>query len=478
MSGVNRRKRLYLLCAVFVILCTATFALTRTEEEKEQIKNSGEIILEVPGDTVQSLSWEYEDTSLAFHREEGWLYDEDETFPVDEDAIMELLEPFASFGVSFVIEDVSDYGMYGLDTPVCTIAFATADRSYTVELGDFSNMDSERYVSIGDGNVYLAKVDPLDRFDAALQDLIDHDEPLSYDRISGMEISGVDHYSIFYAEDHEAAYTEEDVYFTERNGAAVPLDSARVDSYLGYLTTVDLSDYVTYHATPEDLKTYGLDAPELTVSVDYTAQDEAGDDVSDTFTLSVSCDPEELARRKQADAAEPEDTETPVKELTAYARVGDSPIIYRISEADCLNLMAASFHDLRHRELLPAGFADVEQIDVQLEGSAYSFTASGSNEDRIWTYLEQEIELDGLQTALEGLCAASADSFTDEAPDGKEEIRLTVSFRQEDRPPVEIALYRHDGGSCLAVVDGTPFALVDRSSTVDLIESVHAIVLN
>jgi hypothetical protein len=477
---MNRRKRLYLLSAVFVVLCGVTFALTRAQGEQEKIKDSGEIILEVPSETVQSLSWEYGDTKLAFHRDPGWLYDGDEAFPVAEAKITELLEPFEAFGVSFVIEDVTDYGMYGLESPVCTIEFATEDRSYTVELGDFSSMDSERYISIGDGNVYLAKVDPLEQFDASLQDMIDHDEPLSYDRISNMEVSGVDDYSVFYAEDQEAAYTGEDVYFTERAGAVVPLDRDRVDSYLGYLTTVDLSDYVTYDATAEDLKRCGLDAPELTVSVDYTDRDADGNEFSDTFILSVSCDPEELARRKQADAAAPEDAETPEEEieLTAYARVGDSPIIYRISEVDCLNLMAASFNDLRHRELLTADFADVEQIDVQLEGSAYSFTASGKEEERSWSYLDRDVEIGGLQAALEDLQAASADSFTDEAPDGKEEIRLTVSFRQEERPPVEIALYRHDGGSCLAVVDGAPFALVDRSGAVDLIEEVHAIVLN
>ena len=146
MFRANRRKRLYLLLAVFAVLCAATFALTRTAEKKEKIKNSGEIILEVPGDTVESLSWEFGDTSLAFHRDGVWLYDGDETFPVDEAKIMELLEQFEAFGVSFVIEEVTDHGMYGLEDPVCTIAFTAADRSYTVELGDFSSMDNERYI--------------------------------------------------------------------------------------------------------------------------------------------------------------------------------------------------------------------------------------------------------------------------------------------------------------------------------------------
>lgn len=43
---------------------------------------------------------------------------------------------------------------------------------------------------------------------------------------------------------------------------------------------------------------------------------------------------------------------------------------------------------------------------------------------------------------------------------------------------MEISLYRYDGSSCLAVVDGVPTALVERSQVVDLIEAVNAIVLN
>lgn len=125
------------------------------KEEKEQIKTSGEIVLEVSSSDVR----EYGETALAFHKDGNWLYDEDEAFPVDEESIHEMLEPFETFGVSFIIEEVSDYSMYGRDEPACTIKLATAERTHEITMGNFSNMDEERYVSIGDGNVYLAKVD-------------------------------------------------------------------------------------------------------------------------------------------------------------------------------------------------------------------------------------------------------------------------------------------------------------------------------
>ena len=148
---MKRYKRLYLLLGVLAVACIATFGVLRFEEHQEQIKNSDEIILKVPSDTVTSLSWEYQEESLSFHKEEVWLYDEDEAFPVSEEKINGLLAQFEEFGASFIIENVQDYGQYGLDVPVCTIRFSTDEQEYEVQLGDYSSMDSERYVSIGSG---------------------------------------------------------------------------------------------------------------------------------------------------------------------------------------------------------------------------------------------------------------------------------------------------------------------------------------
>ena len=72
----------------------------------------------------------------------------------------------------------------------------------------------------------------------------------------------------------------------------------------------------------------------------------------------------------------------------------------------------------------------------------------------------------------------TAEEFTDERPDQKEEISLTVHLDNENFPQVAIKLYRYDGSHCLAVVDGESVSLVDRTAVVDLIEAVHAIVLD
>ena len=152
---MKRAKRIYILLGVLAVVCIAAFAVMQYQEQQEIIQNTDEIILEVDAGTVQSLSWEYESETLAFHKDGTWLYDEDEAFPVDEEKMNALLETFQAFGASFIIHDVTDFAQYGLDDPVCTIDLATEDASYEIQLGDYSTMDAQRYVSIGDGNVYL-----------------------------------------------------------------------------------------------------------------------------------------------------------------------------------------------------------------------------------------------------------------------------------------------------------------------------------
>lgn len=465
---MNRSKKLYILLGILAAACVGTFAVTRMEERKEQIRETGEIILELPGASVQSLSWEYGGETLAFHRDEIWLYDEDENFPVSEEKINELLEQFQAFGAAFIIENVEDFGQYGLDDPICTIGLSTAEQTYEVKLGDYSKMDSQRYVSIGDGNVYLVKHDPLDEYDAVLSDMIDHDEIPDFDHVAQIQFEGAETYRITYQENSTDSYSGEDIYFTQQDGKTLPLDTSKVDSYLRSITNLNPVNYVSYHATDEELRAYGLDAPELTITVDYTTEGEHGEKTADTFVLYVSPDPEDVKAAGEAeDGGE--------AEISAYIRVGESQIVYKVSSGSYQKLAAASCNDLRHSEVIWADFDHVQQIDISLEGNRYTLTSGRNGSERTWAYQEEELEITDLQSALESLTATE---FIDEQPTQKEEIGLTVHLDSESFPQVEIKLYRYDGSRCLAVVDGESVSLVERAAVVDLIEAIHAVVLD
>ena len=498
---MKRYKRLLIMAAVLVVACIATLALTRYEEKQEQIRTSDEIILQIPTDTVQSVSWEYSGGgSLAFHKtDEGWKYQDDEAFPVSEEKVMAILEHFEEYGVTFVISDVTDYAQYGLDDPEAVLHLATEERSYDIKMGAFSKMDEQRYIDIGDGNVYLVGEDPIDYVSASLSDMILHDDTPGFETVVDITFSGSENYTIVRTDESTDTYNpEDDIYFVERNGKTVPLDTGKVRQYLNTVTSLDLLDYVTYNATEEELQTYGLDDPMLSVTVNftYTETDEDGEEttVSDTCIFHISENPEE---RSEADKQIAEGNNA--GSVTKYVRIGNSQIVYTMDDTDFAILKAAAYDDLRHGEVFWADFDTVTRIDIALEGNEHTLVSElNEDEERVWYYGEDALtpsteettddseenqaeeeadtlDISGIEAALLNL---TADSFTDELPTEVEEIGLTLYLDNENFPTVEVRLYRYDGSLCLAVVDGDPVSLVTRSSVMELVEAVQAIVLN
>lgn len=481
---MKRAKKLYILLGVLVLCCAATFILTRMEDEKEQIKASGETILSLDPSQVTSLSWEYDEESLAFHKDDTWLWDDDDAFPVSEDKINQLLGAFEDLGAAFTIEEVEDYGQYGLEEPTCTIDIQAGEDSYRIELGDFSQMDSQRYLSLGDGNVYLVTSDPMELYEVTIEDMIENDTVPALENVSRIEVSRVDDYSITYEADSHDSPCEDDVYFTTLSGSVLPLDTYRVESYLDVLESLELTDYMSYTADDVFLESYGLDDPELTVTVDYSYEAEDGEESSDSFTIAVSRSPEDRAAAEAKEAEEDgaedvQEEEEDTEQIPAYLRVGDSQIIYEISQEKFEALMEAARDNLRHTEVFTADFDQVTGIDLSLEGEDYSmlYEEEEDEDEGTWIYNEEEINISALQSAIEGL---RSESFTGDKPasDAKEEISLTIYLDNEYFPQIELVFYRYDGSDCLCLVDGVPTSLVSRADVVELIEAVNAVILN
>lgn len=462
---MKRAKRLYLWSGILIVACIVTIGIMRLEEYTEQIKESGEVVLSVSSDTVETLSWENEDGTFSFYlNEEDWIYEDDEAFPVDEEIINEMLEVFEELSAAFIIEEVEDYSQYGLDDPVCTITFTASELTYEVQLGSYSQLDEQRYVSLGDGNVYLLNHDPLDEYGAVMEDVIQYDTLLTYDAVTEVRIVNDENYTIIYEEESTNSYSEDDVYFAQLDGESAPLDTDVVEGYFSTIQSLDLTNYVTYNVTEEELETYGLTDPEITISVDCVTLDEDDNESVETFELYVSRHTEDV------DIELTDDTE----EMRVYIRVGTSSIIYQITIDEYEELLACTYNDFRHLELYTAEFTDITGMDVVIDGETYTITSEVVDDERVYSYLDEEIDTGDIEAAIENL---QADSFTDEVSTGESEIAITLYLENENYSEIEIELFRQDGEYCIATINGESVALVERTLMVDLVEAINAIVL-
>ena len=452
---MNRTKKVYVLLAVLVVMSLVTFFATHVEKKKEDIKESGETVLEIPTDSVTSLSWNTEDNqSFAFHKDDKkWIYDEDEAFPVDKKKIEKVLKPFEKAQADFIIEDVEDFEQYGLKDPTCVIDVKTKDKDYKIEAGDFSEMDSERYVSIGDGNVYLMKTDPMETFDVALKDFIKNDKIPEFDEVEEIRFGDLEKCKIVCEENDGSSYRKDDKYFEHRDDKKIPMDPKAVEDYLDELENLNLNQYVTYNATDEEITQYGLENPQLKITVEYVKDEE-----KKTSVIS-------LGQNSEAKDDEGE---------KGYLRLDDSRIIYEIRGDEYDSLIEKSGENLRYKTAIPFDFEDIDTIEVSMDGKTYAIKVDGDKDDVNFLYKDEVIED---VTFGENFKSLKVSEFTEEQPMDEKELSIVVTSKDESLPQVEINIYRYDGENCIVCVDNEPLGYLMRTKMISLKEAVNSVVL-
>lgn len=222
--------------------------------------------------------------------------------------------------------------------------------------------------------------------------------------------------------------------------------------------------YVTYNATDEELAKYGLDEPQYNLEVKYTPKSEDSSEDSGDSTDSEAGSSEKTfilhVSAKQDDKA--------------YVRIGDSKIIYEITEDEYKNVTDGSYDSLRYKSVVTADLSDVDSVKVTLEDKDYTIDLSEKKGDIVSTYDGEEIEGTDFTDALKAL---KASDFTSEEPSEKEEISFTLHYKDDKYPEKEVKIYRYDGTNCLVTIDGKSISLVKRDLVVDLTEAVNEIVL-
>lgn len=419
----KKNLRLLILAGVLLVAVIVLLCVKNVEETQEKIKNSNEVVLTLKEEEVTALSWESDDSTFALHKEDDtWKYDEDDAFPVNAEKISSLLSQFMSLETKFVIEDVTDYAQYGLKSPGLTIHITVGEKTYDIKVGDYSTMDNQRYISIGDGKVYLVEHDPISDYKLALSDLIQNDSIPYITDVDSVTFSGAENYTIV---------KQDDKYMVGEKAVS----SGIFASYIKSLINIGLTDYKTYNASEDELKECGLDTPSLSISVKSGDYD---------FTVSIGSADDEY-----------------------YARIDDSKIIYIISDDTYDNLISASYNDLRDKSVITADFDHIDKAEIKLDGETYEFVKKESTDAPGYDLADLE----------ETLTTLSADTFVTTKDSTKEEISFTLYLSDEDTDKVTITFYRHDGEFCTAVVDGEVVSLVARDKVVALIEAVHSTVL-
>lgn len=287
---MKRGKKLLLLTLVLVVVAGAALAALKFMPDEEVEETESISVLTLDAESITGLTWSYGDESLSFVCDGSvWSYSEDADFPLDTSYMSAMTSAVSDISAEKVIEEASDLAEYGLDEPVCSIT-VTAEAETTIDIGDETSLDGLRYVSIGDGNVYLVSSDLLTNFSYGLYDLVaketlpDMSELVSFsvERASGTLV-------IDYLEGSDLAYTDRYTYFAEDGDGWLSLDSELAENFVSQITGLTWGDCVDYKADLKTLGNYGLDSPAVTVTVNYieTTEVETNETDEDGETITV-----------------------------------------------------------------------------------------------------------------------------------------------------------------------------------------------
>ncbi len=202
----RQRTQLLILVVVLCALGAAFFGIRQYNKIQAQKPVEEEDIISVidaATEEVTAFSYDYEGETYCFEKEdETWYAAEDHSLNIKQTRITSMLGGVTPLTATQVVENVTDLAQYGLVTPQRTIALETAGASYILYVGDKNELTSSFYVSTpSTDTVYVVSSSAINRFNYALEDLVEEEE-----ESSGEESSTEDAET----EDSEAENTESD----------------------------------------------------------------------------------------------------------------------------------------------------------------------------------------------------------------------------------------------------------------------------
>lgn len=338
---MKRGKKLTLLLAVLVLLLAVTCAVLKfaPEDTDTEQEEPGVSVFTLDPEAVTELTWTWEGETLTFVRTDGvWSYAEDGAFPLKESCLTSMLAALSDVVASKTIEEPEELSQYGLEEPACTVT-VTADTTAELLIGDETGIGGERYLSVGDGNVYLVDESILDSFSYQLLDLVEKESIPAMNSVTGLVVDcETGEYTLSRAETEPEEDGGEESYVWLWNGDSdLPLDTELTETLIKTVTSMSWGQCVDYNGA-DSLADYGLDAPTLTVTVNYTETvqvetnetDEEGNAVYETRETEASF---VLEIGDYSDGV-------------CYARIAGSNMVYQIDGSIGDALLSTTYEDL------------------------------------------------------------------------------------------------------------------------------------
>lgn len=311
---IKKHRTLFLLGGIFIVLVLIYLALSSYQWDADEADSGEDSQIQVT-DLGELSSFQFTDqstgTGMSFVKEDGtWYMADDREIPLDQTYIDAMENTYASLTATRQIDEPDALSDYGLDSPAYTVQATDADgNTTTFSVGDAADEDYYLTVDSAQAPVYTVTSSAVSVLQYDLDTLVEKDTmpAIGSGNLLTAEFTENGQTTTYSSDDEEQSET--------------------IATIAGGYGSMTLTDLASYHATAEELTTFGLDeASRTTVTLTYqeSSSDSSDSDSGDseeedsgslTYTLYLGSDSGDGTR---------------------YVQVQDSDLVYLVS-SDVLN---------------------------------------------------------------------------------------------------------------------------------------------
>ena len=205
---MNKQKRTFVILAIVLVACLAgylgllNYNKYKSDDDSESESDSVEA-LSLDSSDVESLSFLIDGQEYSFNRiksedtsddtestesektdtesetnsdenstdDEQWVCDNDTSLKINTSKVTSLLGNATSITASKKFDSNADTSDFGLDEPQNVVKLSTADKTYTITIGEKNAMLGEYYIKVND-DVYLSSNTILGTIPDSIDDMV------------------------------------------------------------------------------------------------------------------------------------------------------------------------------------------------------------------------------------------------------------------------------------------------------------------
>ena len=448
---MKRQRTLKILLAVLALLIIGTIVIIKIGEYRERMETFEEVVFSFDEEAVTRFSFSIGAAAhcdLTKNSDGIWLLDKEVQYPINQELVQDLIHCINNYEAKFKIIN-PQLSVYGLERPEHSATITIGNESRTISFGDKSPIEGERYFMTGDGFVYIAKEDVAEKFEVDNNDLMAFEKFPDVKQFTGLRISGENNFEVIYKENAGWCYSDSFVYYTLVDGQYMPLSSKYVENTINSVWNALTDYYATYDIKDEDLDTYNLRDPALTVQISYL------DENDEEHTEIVYMSPRTISGAK------------------FYHRVGSKYIIH-LNDENYEKFLNASYNKLRPSEMILADWTTVKQVIVNVDGEKATFDVKKEGTKTLFYWDGKEVELDSFSRDVNDLEYVD---FIDEANLKRREAEIRFVFDNDKWPTMTCEIFKYNGKYCVIRVDGRLTGTVPREDAIKVVEELNAVLL-